>query len=77
MASFPVEELCPSFTLRIASVLDLDPRAFVKVGSVVPVFQLSDDAFEVSLANQLEQPEALSFDVICITNSGVRRPTYQ
>lgn len=61
---FPVEEFRPSFTLRIGFVLNLDPRAVIEIGSVVPVLQLSDDAFEVSLADQLEQPTAFTFDVV-------------
>jgi hypothetical protein len=43
----------------------------------VPVLQLGDDAFQISLADQLEQPTAVSLDMVCVAHSGVRRPTYQ
>jgi hypothetical protein len=72
----PVEELRRSFTLRIVFILYLDPRALFEVSSVVPVFQFGDDAFEVTLANQLEQTAAFALKVICIANSGIVASAY-
>ena len=74
---FSVEEFCSSVTLGIILVLNLDPSALFEVGSVVPVLQLGDDAFDISLAYQLEEPTAIPLHVVCIAHSGVRRPTYQ
>jgi len=69
-----LEQLIAADNLRIAAVFDLHPGRIAVLRRVPAVTVLGDDTLQVALADQLEKPLTIAFDVVhvehAITGSG-------
>ena len=65
-----LEQLGAAFDLCVCGILELDPARGGAVALVRAVCEFADDAFEITFARQLKEPDARLVHVIDVTDAG-------